>query len=265
MGTLVSVNGSVARATRRRQLLHERYDQGPLAVLAQIYEDEDWAVLHDAAGKQFATFTAFVAAELGMSSAYARRCQQLIRLLFLPIQELYGAEVAAGVRMFDMENLGVDGAARLLEELRARPLDGPNPEHLLRDRIVAAAAARREKPQEVPAARSVAAEQIAAAVPSTRAGNGDEGEDDGLPWATSPGEGAVVPPWSVDVPPVGSSDRISPDRVSALGAALDLILAVDLDAAVSEVGDRVEDLVDATSRLMAIRDRAAKNLIGRAS
>mgnify|MGYP000393802368 CR=1 FL=1 len=68
------------RALRRAQQLHNAF-QTAFEVLAEIYRDEDWKFINDAAGRPYSGFTAFVQDQMGCAASNARRYQQAIPLL----------------------------------------------------------------------------------------------------------------------------------------------------------------------------------------
>lgn len=103
------------RALRRAQLLHNAF-QTAFEVLAEIYRDEDWRYINDGAGRPYAGFTAFVQDQLGCAASNARRYQQGIVGLILPLQELTAPGTRIPVTSSDVARLGVTGARAVIEE-----------------------------------------------------------------------------------------------------------------------------------------------------
>ncbi|PJE03559.1 MAG: hypothetical protein CK429_32655 [Mycobacterium sp.] len=103
------------RALRRAQLLHNAF-QTAFEVLAEIYRDEDWRYINDGAGRPYAGFTAFVQDQLGCAASNARRYQQGIVGLILPLQELTAPGTRIPVTSSDVARLGVTGARVVIEE-----------------------------------------------------------------------------------------------------------------------------------------------------
>lgn len=105
------------RALRRAQQLHNAF-QTAFEVLAEIYRDEDWKFINDAAGRPYSGFTAFVQDQMGCAASNARRYQQGIVGLILPLQELApGARIP--VTSSDVARLGVTGSRVVVEEAPA--------------------------------------------------------------------------------------------------------------------------------------------------
>lgn len=103
------------RALRRAELLHNAF-QTAFEVLAEIYRDEDWRYINDGAGRPYAGFTAFVQDQLGCAASNARRYQQGIVGLILPLQELTAPGTRIPVTSSDVARLGVTGARVVIEE-----------------------------------------------------------------------------------------------------------------------------------------------------
>lgn len=103
------------RALRRAQQLHNAF-QTAFEVLAEIYRDEDWRYINDGAGRPYAGFTAFVQDQLGCAASNARRYQQGIVGLILPLQELTAPGTRIPVTSSDVARLGVTGARVVIEE-----------------------------------------------------------------------------------------------------------------------------------------------------
>lgn len=103
------------RAFRRAQQLHNAF-QTAFEVLAEIYRDEDWRYINDAAGRPYTGFTAFVQDQLGCAASNARRYQQGIVGLILPLQELTAPGTRIPVTSSDVARLGVTGARVVIEQ-----------------------------------------------------------------------------------------------------------------------------------------------------
>lgn len=103
------------RAQRRAARLRSAFTD-VLETLADIYRDEDWRELADEEGNPYRGFTAFVADQLGWKGAYARRHQQAIRSLILPLRELtmHGARIP--VTSADVARLGQRGAEEVVRQ-----------------------------------------------------------------------------------------------------------------------------------------------------
>jgi hypothetical protein len=112
------------RALRRTQQLHHAF-QSAFEVLAAIYRDEDWRYINDLTGRPYAGFTAFVQDQLGCAASNARRYQQGIVGLILPLQDMAAPGARIPVNSSDVARLGVTGARVVVEEAPAA-LEGVN-------------------------------------------------------------------------------------------------------------------------------------------
>ncbi|GAB7065944.1 hypothetical protein H7J06_03475 [Mycobacterium hodleri] len=110
------------RALRRAQQLQNAF-QTAFEVLAEIYRDEDWRFINDGAGRPYTGFTAFVQDQLGCAASNARRYQQGIVGLILPLQELTAPGTRIPVTSSDVARLGVTGARVVIEQAPSA-LDG---------------------------------------------------------------------------------------------------------------------------------------------
>jgi hypothetical protein len=110
------------RALRRARQLHNAF-QTAFEVLAEIYRDEDWRYINDGANRPYAGFTAFVQDQLGCAASNARRYQQGIVGLVLPLQKLTTPGTRIPVTSSDVARLGVTGARVVIEEAPSA-LDG---------------------------------------------------------------------------------------------------------------------------------------------
>jgi hypothetical protein len=103
------------RAVRRTAKLRGAF-QTVFETLAEIYRDEDWRYVNDAEDRPYNGFTAFVSDQLGCASSNARRYQQGIVGLILPLQELVAPGARIPVTSADVARLGVAGARVVIEE-----------------------------------------------------------------------------------------------------------------------------------------------------
>lgn len=252
------------RALRRAQQLHNAF-QTAFEVLAEIYRDEDWKFINDAAGRPYTGFTAFVQDQMGCAASNARRYQQGIVGLILPLQELTAPGARIPVTSSDVARLGVTGSRVVVEEAPAA-LDGvtdPDAQtDVLRD-LIDSVAQRSTAPgfgplnesSKPPAPPSPLGALVPAEVPDD---TDDEELDDPAPRpvGTAPGwtdPDDAGPPWETDTadhrPPAGANDRPAdrapssspatpgpaggaPDRTPPAAAAQ--VLA-DLEAAITAV------------------------------
>lgn len=106
------------RALRRVQQLYDVV-QSAFEVLAEIYRDEDWRYVNDAAGHPYTGFTAFVQDQLGCVASNARRYQQGIVGLVLPLRELVVPGTRIPVSSSDVARLGITGARVVVEQAPA--------------------------------------------------------------------------------------------------------------------------------------------------
>ncbi len=106
------------RAQRRIAALSAAF-QTVFETLADIYRDEDWRYVNDAGGRPYPNFTAFVTDQLGCASSNARRYQQGITTLVLPLQEIALPGARIPVTSADVVRLGVTGAKVVVEEAPA--------------------------------------------------------------------------------------------------------------------------------------------------
>ncbi|RFZ63196.1 hypothetical protein DE4576_04837 [Mycobacterium marinum] len=110
------------RAHRRTKQLHNAF-QTVFEVLAEIYSDEDWRHINDSAGRPYTGFTTFVQDQLGCAASNARRYQQGIVGLVLPLQELTSPGTRIPVTSSHVARLGVTGA-RVVVAQAPNALDG---------------------------------------------------------------------------------------------------------------------------------------------
>jgi hypothetical protein len=103
------------RALRRAAQLQSAF-QSVFEVLAEIYRDEDWRYINDTTGYPYTGFTAFVQDQLGCAASYARRYQQGIVGLILPLQQVALPGARIPVTSSDVARLGVAGARVVVEE-----------------------------------------------------------------------------------------------------------------------------------------------------
>ncbi|MFV8160632.1 hypothetical protein ACNQVK_00515 [Mycobacterium sp. 134] len=106
------------RANRRVIQLRSSV-QTMFETLVDIYRDEDWRYVNDSQGSPYTRFTTFVEDHLSCASSYARRYQQGITGLILPLQELAAPGTRIPVTSADVARLGVTGARVVVEEAPA--------------------------------------------------------------------------------------------------------------------------------------------------
>ena len=97
--------------------------QSVFEILAEIYRDEDWRYINDPRDNPYTGFTAFVQDRLGCAASNARRYQQGISTLVLPLQQIAAPGTRIPVTSADVARLGVTGAHVVVEEAPAA-LDG---------------------------------------------------------------------------------------------------------------------------------------------
>ena len=112
------VETPVERAHRRAAALKSSFAD-VLTTLADIYRDEDWRHLTDRDGAPYTGFTAFVQDHLGGSASNARRYQQGITGLILPLQALTAEGTHMPVTSADVARLGQAGAKAVVDEAPA--------------------------------------------------------------------------------------------------------------------------------------------------
>lgn len=144
---VVEVETREERAVRRAQQLR-RAVSGVLDILAEMYRDDDWRHLVDGEGQGYRTFAGFIQDQLGGSASGARRYQQGIVNLIVPLQEIVGFEAAIPVTSTDIARLGQAGARTV---------------------VAAAPAAIEGQPDRVGAVRSLIDAVISGAVPTVAA------------------------------------------------------------------------------------------------
>lgn len=110
----IDVETPQERAQRRVRQLH-RCAAGVMDVLADIYRDDDWRHLNDRIGRPYRTFAAFIQDQLGGSASAARRYQQGIINLVVPLQQIAEPDTTIPVTSTDVARLGQDGARTVVE------------------------------------------------------------------------------------------------------------------------------------------------------
>lgn len=110
----IDVETPQERAERRVRQLH-RCAAGVMDVLADIYRDDDWRNLTDRIGHPYRTFAAFIQDQLGSSASAARRYQQGIINLVVPLQQITGPDTTIPVTSTDIARLGQHGARTVVE------------------------------------------------------------------------------------------------------------------------------------------------------
>ncbi|WP_342314688.1 hypothetical protein LIX17_25945 (plasmid) [Mycobacterium avium subsp. hominissuis] len=210
------------RALRRAQLLHNAF-QTAFEVLAEIYRDEDWRYINDGAGRPYTGFTAFVQDQLGCAASNARRYQQGIVGLILPLQELTAPGTRIPVTSSDVARLGVTGARVVIEQAPAvlEGLTDPDAQtDALRD-LIDTVTQRSTAPGFGPLHESSTppASPLGALVPAEIP---DDVDVDAPPFDITTGGGqestSSAPPWGDDENTPTSPDDTSP-AVGATAAA----------------------------------------------
>ncbi|SLH40926.1 hypothetical protein [Mycobacteroides abscessus] len=102
------------RATRRAALLRSAVTS-VWEILADIYRDNDWENLANAAGHTYPNFLAFIQDRLGGSASNARRYRQGVIDLIVPLQELTGTQTSIPITPIDIVRLGRSGARAVVE------------------------------------------------------------------------------------------------------------------------------------------------------
>lgn len=238
------------RALRRAQQLHNAF-QTAFEVLAEIYRDEDWRYINDGAGRPYAGFTAFVQDQLGCAASNARRYQQGIVGLILPLQELTAPGTRIPVTSSDVARLGVTGARVVVEEAPGvlEGLTEPDAQTgALRD-LIDTVTQRSTAPGFGPLRESLTppASPLGALVPAEIPDGVDDNADGGAqptsPSSHGPEEhqqqpAPSTPPWSDDIKkPTTSTDGTSP----AAGAAMHDAPQAHADRAPEKAGTSTDD------------------------
>lgn len=223
----------IRRAHQRRTQLHDR-TAGTLELLADIYRDNDWKLLADpTSNTPFRTFTHFVAAELSISPAYARRYQQTIRDLVLPVRDIAGHHAATAITLADTERLGRNGITAFLATLTTDPITGPDPATALRERLRNATPTS-ASPHPTAHTNSPGAQQLAATVPTTTP-------------ATNP---TAPPPWRTDA----ASTETPTNATTPLLTAVTTLVSTDPTHAAHHIPpERATDLARAALVLTQLR------------
>lgn len=188
------------RAQRRVTEL-QSYVQSAFETLAAIYRDEDWKYVNDVRGRPYSRFTEFVQDQLDCVASNARRYQQGITSLVLPLQELTAPGTRIPVTSADVAKLGVTGARVVVEEAPEAlkgVSDSDSQTEVLRGLIDKVA--KRGTPEFGPVVvESNPAAVLGSLVPSAlpAVGAPDLGDD-----------GSADPPWSQDSPAVDRGQRV---------------------------------------------------------
>ncbi|BBX30654.1 hypothetical protein GCM10009632_47780 [Mycolicibacterium alvei] len=174
--------------------------------LAEIYRDEDWRHLSDHAGAPYTTFTGFVQDHLGVAGSYARRYQQGITGLILPLQELALPGTQIPVTSADVARLGLAGAQAVVDQAPAVLADLTESSEQttalreLIDRLVAQPPAGATPAADVPALGNLVPteipEQSSNFTPTKE--ETSSAEVAGPPWSDSTGDEG--PPWAISTP-----------------------------------------------------------------
>lgn len=201
------------RALRRVTEL-QSYVQSAFETLAAIYRDEDWKYVNDARGRPYSRFTEFVQDQLDCVASNARRYQQGITSLVLPLQELTAPGTRIPVTSADVAKLGVTGARVVVEEAPDAlngVSDSESQTEVLRG-LIDKVAKRGTPPEFGPVVESNPAAALGslvpAALPSAPARDGDDAEEPDTPW---------------------SEDNSATDRAAGVNARVELSPAADDD------------------------------------
>lgn len=223
----------IRRAHQRRTQLHDR-TASTLELLADIYRDNDWKLLADpTSNTPFRTFTNFIAAELSISPAYARRYQQTIRDLVLPVRDIAGHHAATAITLADTERLGRNGITAFLTTLTTEPITDPDPATALRERLRNATPSS-ASPHPPAHTNTPGAQQLAATVPTTTP-------------TTNP---TAPPPWRTDA---GSTETPTTATTPLLTAVTTLVSTDPTHAAHHIPPERATDLARAALVLTQLR------------
>ncbi|WP_454232255.1 hypothetical protein [Mycolicibacterium fortuitum] len=219
----------VERAQRRAAALTSSVST-MFRTLAEIYRDEDWRHLSDHTGAPYTTFTGFVQDHLGVAGSYARRYQQGITGLILPLQELALPGTQIPVTSADVARLGLAGAQAVVDQAPAVLADLTESSEQTRalreliDRVVAQPPAGATPTADVPALGNLVPAEIPER-PSDIAPIEHEtsgAEVAGPPWSDSTDD--LGPPWATSIPEeVGAHDE-------QRGSAAALAQNVDADS-----------------------------------
>lgn len=256
------------RALRRAQQLHNAF-QTAFEVLAEIYRDEDWRYINDGAGRPYAGFTAFVQDQLGCAASNARRYQQGIVSLILPLQELTAPGTRIPVTSSDVARLGVTGARVVIEEAPGA-LEGitePDAQtDALRD-LIDTVTQRSTAPGFGPLRESLtpSASPLGALVPAEIPDDVDDDTQLTSAGSTSPDRhqrqpAPSTPPWDVDETPPTSADDTSPPAAPTAVApsatpaapAAEKLLTSDDDTAPKQGAAAAQVLIDLEAAITAV-------------
>jgi hypothetical protein len=187
------------RAQRRVTEL-QSYVQSAFETLAAIYRDEDWKYVNDVRGRPYSRFTEFVQDQLDCVASNARRYQQGITSLVLPLQELTAPGTRIPVTSADVAKLGVTGARVVVEEAPDAlngVTDSDSQTEVLRGLIDKVA--KRGTPEFGPlVVESNPSAALGSLVPSALPAPAAPDTDD---------DGASDPPWSQDAPAADHAPR----------------------------------------------------------
>lgn len=232
------------RAVRRTTALRTAF-QTVFETLADIYRDEDWRYVNDANDRPYNGFTAFVSDQLGCASSNARRYQQGIVGLILPLQELVSPGARIPVTSADVARLGLAGARVVIEEAQDALqgiTDLEEQTAILRE-LIDSVAKRSTVPGFGPVISSTVTESplgalVPAALPQLPAGpnrfddHGGDTPDNAPPWPpeATPTRGAAggeeadqdAPVWVSESPdPVPAARPTPPAAPPAAGSVID--------------------------------------------
>lgn len=190
------------RAQRRTEALGNAF-QTVFETLAEIYRDEDWRYVNDANGRPYNGFTAFVCDQLGCASSFARRYQQGIVGLILPLQELVCPGARIPVTSADVARLGVAGARVVIEEAQAalEGVGGAEEQTAVLRELIESVSKRSSVPGFGPVVSSTVAESplgalVPTVLPALPAAHAEEGQEGG----------GVAPVWPTAAESAHNSD-----------------------------------------------------------
>lgn len=173
----VDVETPQERAERRLLELRRRAS-GVMSTLADIYRDNDWQHLKDRLGRPYTTFTAFIVGQLGGSESGARRYQQGIIGLIMPLQELTDPGTEIPVLSSDVAKLGKDGARTVVERAPAA-LEGQSDQTFAIRRLIDTVLATGDATELIEEADQRETEPAAGDLVPNKPSSGDDEEQDG--------------------------------------------------------------------------------------
>lgn len=107
-------SGAIEQARWRLDQLQASFSS-TLLILADMHQDEDWRYLTDSTGTPYSSFTAMLSTELEISESWARRQQQGVVDLVLPLRKITHPDTRIPVSSRDVAILGKRGAEYVCE------------------------------------------------------------------------------------------------------------------------------------------------------